>query len=81
MAKALAASRADQDLVVCNLLHALSLGYLCEYSLENATATCKQALQGKIGLLKKQNSDTRDYNEALGLFATIYDFREDYIRA
>lgn len=79
----LAASRSGKDSVVCNLLHALALAYLSEYSFDIAIDTCKRALKGHERLLKRSKTDisTLDLNNSLGLLATTYDMTGDYLRA
>lgn len=74
------------DEVACNLLHALSLAYLSEYSLDNALKMCQQALSGKRKLLKMSGTVHEhqledDYAETLGLRATIHHMQGDPIRA
>ncbi|GKT90394.1 hypothetical protein Ct61P_08244 [Colletotrichum tofieldiae] len=79
----MAAVKKNRDLVVCNLLHALSLGYLSEYLFDEASETCQQALLGKKALRKHANTDDdqHDYCETLGLYALIFEMSDDYIRA
>ncbi|KAM4060134.1 hypothetical protein HRG_002257 [Hirsutella rhossiliensis] len=77
----LAGPKARHDLAVYNLLHALALGYLSEYSFDDALATCKQALLGKKRLCKSGDVEWNEYWETLGLYATIFDVTGDCIRA
>ncbi|KAK1538955.1 uncharacterized protein CCOS01_00269 [Colletotrichum costaricense] len=79
----LAASKSGRDSVVCNLLHALALAYLSEYSFDIAVDTCKRALKGYERLSKRSQTDisTLDLNNSLGLLATTYDMTGDYLRA
>lgn len=77
----LSRSKASLDIVVCNLLHAISLAHLAEYSFESALSTCRQALQGKKRLLKSKTIEEHEYAKTLALFATICDMTGDYIRA
>ncbi|KAK1658472.1 hypothetical protein BDP55DRAFT_682700 [Colletotrichum godetiae] len=79
----LASSKSSRDSVVCNLLHALALAYLSEYSFDLALDTCKQALRGHARLSKLRKTDviTQDLNNSLGLLATAYDMTSDYLSA
>ena len=70
----IAKSRASLDRVVCNLLHALALAHLGDYSFDKSIAICKQALQGKRRLRRAFGvAHDRECNETLGLLATIYE--------
>ncbi|RDA93659.1 hypothetical protein CP533_4883 [Ophiocordyceps camponoti-saundersi (nom. inval.)] len=77
----LANSEARHDLTICNLLHALALGYLAECMFDDAFSTCKKALQGKNRLCKGGHVEWNEYWETLGLYATIFDVTGDGIRA
>ncbi|KAK1724199.1 uncharacterized protein BDZ83DRAFT_623860 [Colletotrichum acutatum] len=79
----LASSKSSRDSVVCNLLHALALAYLSEYSFDIALDTCKQALRGHARLSKLRKTDVimQDLNNSLGLLATTYDMTSDYLSA
>ncbi|KFX91477.1 hypothetical protein V490_05880 [Pseudogymnoascus sp. VKM F-3557] len=74
----IAKSRANLDTVVCNLLHALALAHLSDYRFDDAIRVCRQALNGKRKLKEGSGaSHESDYNETLGLLATIYDVKGD----
>jgi hypothetical protein len=76
----IAKSKANLDGIVCNLLHALALANLTDYCFEKAITVCKQALQGKRRLKRALGATfAREYNETLGLLATIYDIKGDPI--
>ncbi|KAK1637763.1 hypothetical protein BDP81DRAFT_393450 [Colletotrichum phormii] len=79
----LAASKKDRNGVVCNLLHALALSYLSNFSFEIASETCKQAVKGEMLLRKARNSRdrTRDHHQSLGLMATIQEMAGEHPRA
>lgn len=77
---AIARSRANLDAVVCNLLHALALAHLSDYGFDEAIRVCKQALKGKKKLKETFGaSHDLDYNETLGLLATIHDIKGDQL--
>ncbi|OBT61581.1 hypothetical protein VE03_08939 [Pseudogymnoascus sp. 23342-1-I1] len=77
---AIARSRANLDAVVCNLLHALALAHLSDYGFDEAIRVCKQALKGKKKLKETFGaSHELDYNETLGLLATIHDIKGDQL--
>lgn len=74
------------DEVTCNLLHALALSHLFEYSLDEALKTCRKSMNGKKKLLKASAAGSNgypehDYAETVALFATIYHISGDPIRA
>ncbi|SPO06351.1 uncharacterized protein DNG_09040 [Cephalotrichum gorgonifer] len=72
------------DMVVCTMIHAVSLAHLKSYSFERALELCKQALHGKKKWFRSRGIDWRDmpeYAESLGLLATIFDMMGDYISA
>lgn len=81
------------DEVTCNLLHALALYQLSEYSLDDALKTCRKSMNGKKRLLKASSSSNSaaggddggypdsDYAETVALFATIHHISGDPIRA
>lgn len=71
----------SHELVICNFFHALSLCYLAEYSFKRALEYCKKAVCGKMRLYKAGQTDRRDYEETLGLYATIYEVSGDCLRA
>ncbi|CAH0054634.1 unnamed protein product [Clonostachys solani] len=71
----------SHELIIYNFSHALSLCYLAEYSFERALEYCKRALYGKRRLYKAGQADGREYEETLGLYATIYEVSGDCIRA
>uniref|UniRef100_A0A8H7NCG3 Azaphilone pigments biosynthesis cluster protein L N-terminal domain-containing protein n=1 Tax=Bionectria ochroleuca TaxID=29856 RepID=A0A8H7NCG3_BIOOC len=71
----------SHELIIYNFSHALSLCCLAEYSFERAFEYCKQALCGKRRLYKAGQTDRSDYEETLGLYATIYEVSGDCIRA
>ena len=74
----IAKSKADLDRVVCNLLHALALAYLAEYSFDKSITICKQALRGKRRLKRAFGvAHETECNETLGLLATIYETKGD----
>ncbi|KFX89962.1 hypothetical protein O988_08407 [Pseudogymnoascus sp. VKM F-3808] len=74
----IAKSRANLDAVVCNLLHALALAHLSDYRFDDAIRVCRQALNGKRKLKEASGAPHEsDYNETLGLLATIYDVKGD----
>lgn len=76
----IAKSRANLDAVVCNLLHALALAYLSDYRFDDAIKVCRQALRGKKKLKETFGaSHDSDYNETLGLLATIHDIKGDLL--
>ncbi|RDA86288.1 hypothetical protein CP532_5682 [Ophiocordyceps camponoti-leonardi (nom. inval.)] len=77
----LAKSEGRHDLTICNMLHALALGYLSECMFDDAFFTCKKALQGKNRLCKSGDAEWFEYWETLGLYATIFDVTGDAIRA
>ncbi|CAI6101295.1 unnamed protein product [Clonostachys chloroleuca] len=70
----------SHELVICNFFHALSLCYLAEYSFKRALEYCKKAVCGKRRLYKAGQADRRDYEETLGLYATIYEVSGDCLR-
>ncbi|KAH6874897.1 hypothetical protein B0T10DRAFT_199973 [Thelonectria olida] len=74
-------SDAEQDLVVCSLLHALALAYLLDYRFDDAMMACKKEIQGKRRLRNKNCDNWIEYSEALALYATIFHVQGDYIRA
>lgn len=76
-----AGSTARPDLALCNLLHALALGYLSTPSSKGALATCRQALKGKKRLINSGDIEPFEYWETLGLFVTIFDATDDSIQA
>lgn len=72
--------------VTCNLLHALSLAHLFEYSLDSALRLCRKALKGKKSILEndqelKGGPMEADYGNTLALCSTIYHMKGDPIRA
>lgn len=72
--------------VTCNLLHALSLAHLFEYSLDSALKFCRKALKGKRSILEKDQMLIggpleADYGNMLALCSTIYHMKGDPIRA
>lgn len=72
--------------VTCNLLHALSLAHLYEYSLDSALRFCRKALKGKKSILEKDQEPVggpleADYGNTLALCRTIYEMKGDPIRA
>lgn len=74
------------DEVTCNLLHALSLAHLFQYSLDTALKTCRKAMRGKKQLLSvcpaQDNGPAQnDYAETVALFAMIHHIQGDPIRA
>ncbi|VUC21632.1 unnamed protein product [Clonostachys rosea] len=71
----------SHELIICNFSHALSLCYLAEYSFDRALEYCKRALCGKRRLYKANRADRREYEETLGLYATIYEVSGDCMRA
>jgi hypothetical protein len=74
----IAKSKANRDAVACNLLHALALANLSDYHFEKAITVCKQALHGKRRLKRTLGATyATEYNETLGLLATIYDIKGD----
>lgn len=77
----LARAKKDRDAVVCSLLHALAIAHLAEYDFDEALSICKMALFGKKGLLKKGLVTEQGHSETVGLFATVYDMKGDYVRA
>lgn len=79
--KGLAGPKVEDNLFVCNLLHALALAYLSQNFLDDAMTTCKQALQGKMRLLKSSAADSKEYWITLGLFARIFRITGDTLRA
>ncbi|VUC33956.1 unnamed protein product [Clonostachys rosea] len=81
LVKDLAKVKDDDELIIYNFLHALSLAHLGEYAFGYAFEYCKLALNGKRKLCKSQKADWAEYQETLGLFATIFDLSGDYIRA
>jgi tetratricopeptide (TPR) repeat protein len=70
-------ARSRADLTTCNLLHALALGYLSEYSFDDALNTCKQALIGKKRLCEHHGVGSSEYTETLALLAEIYKVKGD----
>ncbi|CAH0021314.1 unnamed protein product [Clonostachys rhizophaga] len=81
LVKDLARVKDDDELIIYNFLHALSLAHLGEYAFGYAFEYCKLALNGKRKLCKNMKADWVEYQETLGLFATIFDLSGDYIRA
>ncbi|CAG9975660.1 unnamed protein product [Clonostachys byssicola] len=81
LVKDLARVKDDDELIIYNFLHALSLAHLGEYAFGYAFEYCKLALNGKRKLCKNLKADWVEYQETLGLFATIFDLSGDYIRA
>lgn len=81
LVKDLARVKDDDELIIYNFLHALSLAHLGEYAFGYSFEYCKLALNGKRKLCKKMKADWVEYQETLGLFATIFDLSGDYIRA
>ena len=78
----IARSNASLDRVICNLLHALALAHLADYSFDKSIAICKQALRGKRRLRRAFGvAHEAECNETLGLLATIYDTKGDHLRA
>jgi hypothetical protein len=78
----IAKSKAKLDGVVCNLLHALALAHLADYSFDKSITICKQALRGKRRLKRALGSiHATECNETLGLLATIYETKGDPIYA
>lgn len=76
----------ELDEVTCNLLHALSLAHLSEYSLDTALKTCRKAMRGKKQLLSRRTAQDDgpaqdDYAETVALFAMIHHIQGDPIRA
>jgi hypothetical protein len=74
----LAASSSGRDLVVCTLLHALSISHLSNFSFEGAVENCKRALHSKRRLL---GAASAEYGESMRLLAAIYEMTGDYMRA
>ena len=75
---------ANADLVVCNMLHAISLDYLKSYDFKSALQHCQKSLQAKKRWLKRQKTNWQnslDYAETLGLLGTIFSMQGDYISA
>lgn len=70
-------ARSRADLTTCNLLHALALGYLSEYSFDDALSTCKQAVIGKKRLCEHHGVESSEYTETLALLAEIYKVKGD----
>ncbi|KAH7310471.1 hypothetical protein B0I35DRAFT_74694 [Stachybotrys elegans] len=81
LVRQLSDSEPEDDITVCNLLHALALGYLSEYAFEDALSTCKQALQAKKRLCNSGKAEWSDYSETLALFALIFHVKGDFIHA
>lgn len=77
----LAKSKARPDLTMCNLLHAVALGYLSTSSFKEALAACRQALKGKKRLVNRGEIEPFEYWETLGLFVAILDATKDTIQA
>jgi hypothetical protein len=74
----IAKSKPNLDRVVCNLLHALALAHLADYNFDRSIAICKQALWGKKRLKRAFGAaHATEYNETLGLLATIYETKGD----
>lgn len=76
----------DLNEVTCNLLHALSLAHLFEYSMDSALRLCRKALKGKKDILENDQELTggpleADYGNTLALCSTIYHMKGDPIRA
>lgn len=74
------------DVVTCNLLHALALFHLFEYSFDDALKTCRKSLAGKKKLLKNNQAGygeyaESDYAETVALRATIHHMSGDPIHA
>lgn len=74
------------DEMTCNLLHALALSHLFEYSFDEALKTCRKSMSGKKKLLKASTPGLgaypeSDFSETVALFATIYHMRGDPIHA
>lgn len=70
-------ARSRADLTTCNLLHALALGYLSEYSFDDALSTCKQAVIGKKRLCEHHGVGSSEYTETLALLVEIYKVKGD----
>lgn len=72
--------------VTCNLLHALSLAHLFQYSLDGALRFCRKAWKGKRDLLEKDQDAIggpmeADYGKTVALCSTIYHMKGDPIFA
>lgn len=72
--------------VTCNLMHALSLADLFEYSLDSALRFCRMALKGKKHILVENQEliggpIEADYGTTLALCSTIYHMKGEPIRA
>lgn len=65
------------DMDSCNLMHALAIAQLREYSFARAIETCTMALNAKLKLVNQQDPETL---ETMGLLATIFDMSGDFIR-
>lgn len=70
-------ARSRADLTTCNLLHALALGFLSEYSFDDALSTCKQAVIGKKRLCEHHGVEGSEHTETLALLAEIYKVKGD----
>ncbi|KAM0281487.1 hypothetical protein ACHAQH_003517 [Verticillium albo-atrum] len=79
----LARFKASRNLVVCNLLHALTIAHLGQAKTDDALATCQQAFLGKKRLWKKQPTAEHlaEYHDSLGLLHVVFDASNDPIRA
>lgn len=72
--------------VTCNLLHALALAHLFQYSLDGALRFCRKAWKGKRDLLEKDQDAIggpmeADYGRTIALCSTIYHMKGDPIFA
>lgn len=72
--------------VTCNLLHALSLAHLFQYSLDSALRFCRKAWKGKRDILEKKHdlddgATEADYGNTVALCSTIYHMKGDPIFA
>ncbi|KAF6805119.1 hypothetical protein CMUS01_14694 [Colletotrichum musicola] len=69
----LAANKADRDIIICELLHALAIAQLTHDKSDLALKTCQQALQGKKKLCKGQDDPMllASYHNTLGLLHII----------
>lgn len=72
----LASAETDRDLQVCNLLHALSLGYLFAHSFEQARSTCLLASEKKLRFCNNEGVDKSEYWETRSLLAVIADMAD-----
>ncbi|KAF6812278.1 hypothetical protein CSOJ01_05267 [Colletotrichum sojae] len=69
----LAANKADRDIIICELLHALAIAQLTHDKSDLALKTCQQALQSKMKLCKSQDDPMllASYHDTLGLLHII----------